>query len=508
MDESLRSAARNGNVSDLYTLIQRNGNVLRRLDEVEFIDTPLHIAAEGGCMRFAMEMMNLKPSFAGKLNHQGLSPIHLALEKGHTEMVLGLMEIDTELVRVKGKNGETPLHYISKVGNHDDLLDKFLEACSDCIRDVTTQNRTALHIAVENKRSDVLQVLIKMLRKKDYCEEVVNRKDEDGNTALNLAASNNHPQMLQLLLSCKADKHATNRAGSTALDVAQQHNNRESITILRGCFVPLVSNFKHKSEKQFVTFVTKASSMIFHDMDNISSQDRNALLVILGLLLTATYHASLTPPGGVCQSINTSTYKGSCDEMELGRSVMDRTQFLLFYIPIYLVFIVTLFLTLALLKPFPHGFRTALQVLLAFLAVCFDQSIDVITPTTVPSVIMNVFSFTVFVLMVFMCTAYQVSKLSVWIVGYWLIPWFSYFNLEEEIYLGVGLGLVLFLFVDDEFWKVAILVAGYTVFEGIHDFFDNRSVSFGVAYHAAFITCWLFLNLCRFYMKRTQNVSS
>ncbi|KAK8577206.1 hypothetical protein V6N13_122198 [Hibiscus sabdariffa] len=101
-------------------------------------------------------MMNLKPSFARKLNHQGLSPIHLALEKGHTELVLRLMEIDKELVRVKGKNGETPLHYISKVGNHDDLLDKFLEACSNCIRDVTTRNHTALHIAVENRRLDVL----------------------------------------------------------------------------------------------------------------------------------------------------------------------------------------------------------------------------------------------------------------------------------------------------------------------------------------------------------------
>ncbi|KAK8494107.1 hypothetical protein V6N12_031819 [Hibiscus sabdariffa] len=449
MDENLRTAARIGNVSDLYTLIQRNGNVLSRLDEVEFIDTPLHIAAEEGCMRFAMEMINLKPSFARKLNHQGLSPIHLALEKGHTEMVLRLMEIDKELVRVKGKNGETPLHYISKVGNHDHLLDKFLEACSDCIRDVTTQNHTALHIAVENRRLDVLQVLIKMLKKKDYCEEVVNRKDEDGNTALHLAASNNHPQ---------ADKHAINQVGLTALDVAQRHNNKENITVLHGWFIPVVSNFKRKSEKQVVKFVTKASSMIFHDMDNISGQDRNALLVILGLLLTATYQASLTPPGGVCQGGNTSTSKGSCDEMALGQSVMDRTMFLLFYIPIYVMFIVTFFLTLALLKPFPHGFRTALQVLLAFLAVCFDQSIDVITPTSIPSSIITIFSVTVFILMVFMCVAYKVSKLSVSIVGYWLVPWFSYFTIAEEICLGVGLGLVLFLFLDDEFWKVAIFV--------------------------------------------------
>ncbi|MBA0870093.1 hypothetical protein Goshw_007752 [Gossypium schwendimanii] len=49
-------------------------------------------------------------------------------------------------------------------------------------------------------------------------------------------------------------------------------------------------------------------------MDDISADDRNALLVILGLLLTATYQATLSPPGGVWQGENTSRSKGSFDE--------------------------------------------------------------------------------------------------------------------------------------------------------------------------------------------------
>ncbi|XVE69055.1 hypothetical protein DITRI_Ditri09bG0118800 [Diplodiscus trichospermus] len=103
MDETLKRAAREGNVSDLYTLIQKDGNVLKRLDKVEFIDTPLHIAADAGCIDFAMEIMSLKPSFARKLNQEGLSPIHLAVKKGHKELVLYLMENAKDLVRVKGK---------------------------------------------------------------------------------------------------------------------------------------------------------------------------------------------------------------------------------------------------------------------------------------------------------------------------------------------------------------------------------------------------------------------
>ncbi|MFQ6646867.1 hypothetical protein Gotur_019009, partial [Gossypium turneri] len=195
------------------------------------------------------------------------------------------------------------------------------------------------------------------LKRKDYYWEVVNRKDKDGNTALHIAAIHNQPKMLKVLLNCKADKHATNQVGLTALGIAQQHNNRENIAILKGCFIPVVSNFK--------------------------PDDRNALLVILGLLLTATYQATLNPPGGVWQGENTSKSKGSYDAMVLGKSVMGQMDFLLFYILTYLVFLVTLFLTLALLKTFPHGFRTALQVLLAFLAVSFDESISDIAPTNV-----------------------------------------------------------------------------------------------------------------------------
>ncbi|EOY18329.1 Ankyrin repeat protein, putative [Theobroma cacao] len=107
MDESLKRAAREGNTVELYASIQRDGNVMRHIDQMEFVDTPLQIAAAQGCIDFAMETMILKPSFARKLNQEGFSPIHLAVENGHKELALHLMQNDKNLARLKGKRGET-----------------------------------------------------------------------------------------------------------------------------------------------------------------------------------------------------------------------------------------------------------------------------------------------------------------------------------------------------------------------------------------------------------------
>ncbi|XVF83513.1 hypothetical protein PTKIN_Ptkin16aG0494600 [Pterospermum kingtungense] len=356
MDESMRKAAREGNVSDLYTLIQEDGNVLKRIDKVEFINTPLHIATDAGCIDFAMEMMNLKPSFARKLNQQGLSPIHLTVEYGHKELVLLLLENAKDLVRLKGQKGETPLHYVIAREEKPELLTRFLEDCPESIRDATTENQTALHIAASNNKGEALKILCNMLSKTDYCQDVVNQKDRNGDSALHIAARDNRHEMIKLLLKCKADKHATNQAGSTALEVAHQLNNKESISIPRASFFPRVSTFKYKLQKKTCKYVTKASAVIFKDMDSISIEDRNALLVILGLLLTATFQASLSPPGSVWQGDSSSNSIPNnvsiFEERVPGKSVMDQYTFLLFYTPTSSVFIVTFFLTLGLLKPF------------------------------------------------------------------------------------------------------------------------------------------------------------
>jgi ankyrin repeat protein len=196
---ALRAAAEEGNIDSLYAVIQADPSILADIDSEQFVETPLHIAALQGHLPFAMEVMNLKPSFALKLNPQGFSPIHLAMQvqqnlarqvqENRRKMVFSFVIKNKELVRVKGRGGLTPLHLASEIEDVE-FLAKFLTVCPDSIEDVTVRGETALHIAVRNDKYDSLNLLVCFLkknresgaRKLEY--KILNWKDEQENTIL------------------------------------------------------------------------------------------------------------------------------------------------------------------------------------------------------------------------------------------------------------------------------------------------------------------------------------
>lgn len=105
MDPRLIVATQIGSIDELYARIHENPYILEIIDAIPFINTPLHVASASGNLAFAMELMNLKPSFARKLNTYGLSPLHLAIEEGQTRLVLSLLKVDPDLVRLRGREG-------------------------------------------------------------------------------------------------------------------------------------------------------------------------------------------------------------------------------------------------------------------------------------------------------------------------------------------------------------------------------------------------------------------
>ncbi|GLT42666.1 hypothetical protein SLA2020_166540 [Shorea laevis] len=313
MDERMRDAAERGDIDALYALIQENSFVLDNIDKCPFVDTPLHIAAHEGHIDFAMEIMNLKPSYARKLNPAGRSPMHLALLNCQIHVVCELLKVDKDLVRVKGRGSLTPLHHAVEKGDLD-LIAEFLEACPKCITDVTIQGQNAIHIAISNNKSEALELLVRWLEKithKDadiWNKQVLNKIDREGNTVLHMAASINHPQMLRSLLECKMiSKNKVNLSGQSALDMLSgQVNKSETVDILRqaGCLeAKSIPTHKTSAEslRTRMSLLQKLQRTMTRQNNMISNDMRNAMLVVAVLILTATYQTCLTPPGGVWQ---------------------------------------------------------------------------------------------------------------------------------------------------------------------------------------------------------------
>ena len=205
MDPRLQKAAESGSIDELYDLIDENPYILENIDAVPFVTTPLHVAAAFGKLPFAKEILNLKPSFARKLNTNGYSPLHLAAYMDQNEFVGRMLWLDKGLARVKGRNGITPFLSLVLRGNAD-LVAECLLASPECIHDESVDRWNAMHLAVVHDRFEVLQVLTGWIQRmsqreaESIEERVLNKVDTDANTPLHHAAYKNDRQACFLFL--------------------------------------------------------------------------------------------------------------------------------------------------------------------------------------------------------------------------------------------------------------------------------------------------------------------
>ncbi|XP_021295711.1 ankyrin repeat-containing protein BDA1-like [Herrania umbratica] len=409
MQERVRNAAKEGDIEALYELIREKADLLRDIDQMEFIDTSLHVAAAAGRTEFALELMDLKPSLATKLNQDGLSPMHLALRNEHAETVLSLLRFDKNLVRVKGMNSYTPLHYAAMNGDRY-VLNEFLEDCPQCIHDVTNRNETALHLAVRENNFEALQALMLWLWSSDcnrmQIKTILNFKSRDGDTVLHIAASNNQPKIVRLLTDCGImNMKATNSKNLTALGILQGQNQEDSgksmeilLSAQRALFVRAIA-------------LIQLISQLKYNIKTMSGDKNNALLVATVLILTAPYQAALSPPGGVFQAnpepksttadlqshhsfhnISSSTMNKifKKDPSAAGSSVLQTTPFPLFFIPNTIAFGISFLVTnVVLISILPAFFSSALVLSLSMLVVCLlISSVRIISPNSLSLYVM------------------------------------------------------------------------------------------------------------------------
>ncbi|XP_042502776.1 ankyrin repeat-containing protein BDA1-like [Macadamia integrifolia] len=343
MDSRLIEVAKNGEIDALYALLGENPFILENVEKIPFINTPLHWAVLSGHTCLVEEMINLKPSFTLKLNQDGFSPLHLASMFGHLEIVKALlkdesgqclekqkaaMNVDGGLCNLKGREKRIPLH-CAAISGHTDVLEVLLSSFPNSINALTVRKESILHLAVKFGKVEAFKVLVNWLRK-HWRIDILGCKDQEGNTVLHLATSKGQYQMINVLLRNSllvrnvVPVNAKNDKGLTALDLLMHlpgsNPDRERIkTILSkvgakkaddiGCQLQAKTNslleWVSNSKIKYVSKYLKLKV----DKDT-PSEARNALLVIVVLISTATYQTGVSPPGGYWQNdlISNGTY--------------------------------------------------------------------------------------------------------------------------------------------------------------------------------------------------------
>ncbi|XVE97933.1 hypothetical protein REPUB_Repub03eG0061600 [Reevesia pubescens] len=351
MEKRLSDAAMEGDIKSLKELLEEDPLILHRSIVSCVSETPLHVSSMLGHVSFVQQLLNLNPELASELDSKGCSALHLAAAKGHVEIVKQLVNMDPEMCMVRNQDGRTPLH-LAAIKGRVKVVRELVRARPESAQVVTERDETALHLCVGSNRLVVgLKILVEEINGKD---ELVNRKDCDGNTILHIAVAKKQIEIINFLLTISGlDINAINKNGFTALDTLIQSprdlRDMEIECILRDAGI-LIAKDLHIISPEWVPSPTKipqmTRSLVSHvstEIESISEKPgrkdnnkhtdwlgrkRSALMVVASLSATVAFQAAITPPGGVWQEDETLDEKGNPLEhpRKAGTAVMAYSQ--------------------------------------------------------------------------------------------------------------------------------------------------------------------------------------
>ncbi|KAL7188455.1 hypothetical protein ACSBR1_038333 [Camellia fascicularis] len=293
MDERLIGVAQTGDVEALYNLIQQDPFVLDKVDQVTFVDTPLHVAISANQTNFAKEIASLKPSFVVKLNQYGYSPIQLASMVEQAEIVKELITIDPKLCLLKGREKTTPLHCPAMAG-HTDVVNCLLDGCPQSLVELTIWNETALHLAVKSNQLEAFKLLFEWLQKLQDIKRIKILLSKNPAARTQLDVNGNNQTTLDILFQLRREKE-----------------DKEIETILRQAGAVTAGQIITPPPSTAATTPPKTFELKGHP----PLINYNNIMIIASILLAITcFLTRVYPPGGVWQydynyksSLNTTT---------------------------------------------------------------------------------------------------------------------------------------------------------------------------------------------------------
>ncbi|KAK7324039.1 hypothetical protein VNO77_27550 [Canavalia gladiata] len=267
----------------------------------------LYLAIEGGFNEVINEaFIRVVPKDPNYVP-EGKSPLLAAIVKqdiasiGYLKGVQHLLRKCASCAMERDKYGYFPIHLASYAG-HVKVVEELIkeEYCTHPRELLTKDGRNILHLAAQSGKYKVVRHILKSTHH-DF-QKMINDQDAKGNTALHLATLCCHPKVVQALIWDKRVKHSlVNNKDQTALEACMPPDNptlRQWLTwlALKSAGVqsgePESSPLRVPPESTYKFLKQKAPKMDQY-------KDRiNTLVLVSTLIVTVTFAAGFTMPGG------------------------------------------------------------------------------------------------------------------------------------------------------------------------------------------------------------------
>ncbi|KAJ0080930.1 hypothetical protein Patl1_11986 [Pistacia atlantica] len=228
-------------------------------------------------------------------DEEGRTALHLAASVGYLEGVRCLLrDCPFDLVQRENNGGLFPIH-MAAIGGHVAVIEELLSLCPDPWEMLSRDDQNILHVAAKIGVSDVVSYVLK----NPELRMLLNQRDKDGNTPLHLATMNWHPKIVSVLAKdTGADLKLVNNENRTALDEAEYLMEAMPSLERRLTWSALKVAGAPKDPSQNIPDADKHITPPEKRITNYYMNRVNNLLLVATLVITVTFAAGFTMPGG------------------------------------------------------------------------------------------------------------------------------------------------------------------------------------------------------------------